>query len=237
MNIFVLDESPIRSAQWQHDRHVVKMILESCQLLSCAIQVDSPLKDSWIDNALPWGDQLYKITHENHPCNLWTRETPANFVWLTIHLSELLNEYSRRFPGKKHTCESMRWQFAAFCGKLIGSGFFTKGPTGLEVSFAAQTVANRHSPFVYCGPLDYAGFDGPIHSYRAYYLAHKIEGNRWSNHPLLSLPDWLAPHATIFNRPTVKPTRKRLFTPINDKPEDCSNPARVTMPRRFGSSN
>ena len=36
MNIFVLDEDPTIAAQMQCDKHVVKMIVESAQMLSTA---------------------------------------------------------------------------------------------------------------------------------------------------------------------------------------------------------
>ena len=34
MNIFVLDEDPIKAAEYHCNKHVVKMILESAQMLS-----------------------------------------------------------------------------------------------------------------------------------------------------------------------------------------------------------
>ena len=39
MNIFVLDDQPEIAAQMMCDKHVVKMILESCQLMSTAHHV------------------------------------------------------------------------------------------------------------------------------------------------------------------------------------------------------
>ena len=36
MNIFILDEDPVQAAQLQCDKHVVKMIVESAQMLSTA---------------------------------------------------------------------------------------------------------------------------------------------------------------------------------------------------------
>ena len=36
MNIFVLDMNPVTAAQMQCDKHVVKMIVESAQMLSTA---------------------------------------------------------------------------------------------------------------------------------------------------------------------------------------------------------
>ena len=39
MNIFVLDRSPQAAAQMQCDRHVVKMVLESAQMLCTAVNL------------------------------------------------------------------------------------------------------------------------------------------------------------------------------------------------------
>lgn len=246
MNIFALSDSPILSAQWQHDRHVVKMILESCQMLSTACKTDGPINDIWESESLPWGSSLYKITHANHPCTLWVRENPANFVWLTIHLSTLIDEYHLRFPGKTHKCEKLLWSFAALCGKIIDSGFYTKNQINGKrtISFAAIQFAAQHEMFVYCGPDQYyhANHTATIPAvcaYRNYYLAEKCKGNRWTRHSNMHLPDWLAPYATIHQRPAnpASVKAKRLFSLVHDKPSDSANPSRVKMPAIFGGKS
>ena len=56
MNIFCLDEDPIKAVQMMCDKHIVKMILESAQLMSTAHrELDG-------DNA---NENLYKSTHKN----------------------------------------------------------------------------------------------------------------------------------------------------------------------------
>jgi hypothetical protein len=84
MNIFVLDLSPVLAAQYQCNKHVVKMILESAQLLSSARIV----------NGFP---APYKSTHVNHPCAVWARESRQNYEWLHDHMVALLNEYESRY--------------------------------------------------------------------------------------------------------------------------------------------
>ncbi len=86
MNIFILDKCPIKAAQYQCDKHVVKMILETAQLL-CSI---------YEPNTAP-----YKRTHYNHPCAVWARESWANYYWLYKHGIALCNEYHYRY-GKQH---------------------------------------------------------------------------------------------------------------------------------------
>lgn len=91
MNIFVLDVNPNHAAMMQCDKHVVKMILESAQLLC---------------TAYPDGTAPYKRTHYNHPCAIWTRECIENWNWLLDHAKALSREYTYRY-GKLHKTESV----------------------------------------------------------------------------------------------------------------------------------
>lgn len=97
MNIFILDLDPKLAAQYQGDRHVVKMTLESAQLL-CA-----PFDP---------GTAPYKRTHYNHPCAKWARENESNYCWLLNHAKALAHEYEYRY-GKQHKCLSViDWCYA-----------------------------------------------------------------------------------------------------------------------------
>lgn len=91
MNIFILSEDPIQAARYQCNKHVVKMILESAQLLV---------------TAFPEGETPYKHTHFNHPCAKWTRQSIANYEWLLSHAIELCNEYTRRYD-RVHKTENI----------------------------------------------------------------------------------------------------------------------------------
>tara|TARA_B100000131_G_scaffold168602_1_gene162983 strand:+ start:8074 stop:8625 length:552 start_codon:yes stop_codon:yes gene_type:complete len=101
MNIFAIEETSdgaidwIKSAQSQDNYRVVKMILESCQMLSSALNI---LSDS---NIAP-----YKTTHANHPSSKWVRESSANFECLIEHTMALLDEYTSRFQ-KVHKCKAV----------------------------------------------------------------------------------------------------------------------------------
>lgn len=98
MNIFYLDNDPTTAAKWQCDRHVVKMVLESAQLLSTAHrEVDG---DSWADEV-----GLYKRTHKNHPSAVWARASKPQYDWLYEHFIALCNEYSYRY-GKTHLTDT-----------------------------------------------------------------------------------------------------------------------------------
>ena len=94
MNIFVLDLDPTIAAKHQVDKHVVKMPLETAQLL-CSV--------------FPEGAAPYKRTHYNHPCSKWVRESYGNYLWLIKHGYALCDEYSLRY-GKNHKCRDViKW--------------------------------------------------------------------------------------------------------------------------------
>ena len=74
MNIFFLDNDTKQCAKYHCDKHVVKMILEYCQLLCTAHRVlDGDDLDPWMDKT------LYKIAHKNHPSTVWVRQNARNY--------------------------------------------------------------------------------------------------------------------------------------------------------------
>lgn len=85
MNIFILDTHPVLAAQMQCDKHVVKMCLETAQMLS----------------TIAGGP--YKPTHVNHPCTVWARTNYSNYEWLHRHGIALCNEYQERY-NRVHKC-------------------------------------------------------------------------------------------------------------------------------------
>ena len=84
MNIFVLDKSTDRCAQYHCDQHVVKMILESVQILCTALNKRGL--------ATP-----YRSTHVKHPCVLWVEKSFDNFCWLKDLAIALNEEYRFRY--------------------------------------------------------------------------------------------------------------------------------------------
>ena len=94
MNIFVLSKDPKQAAKWHMDKHIVKMPLETAQIL-CTV------RHQYGDDKAP-----YRPTHIHHPCCQWAAESVENYVWLCILGIELCNEYAYRY-GKKHKCEAI----------------------------------------------------------------------------------------------------------------------------------
>ena len=101
MNIFVTDFCPIKSAQVLPDKHIVKMPLETCQMLSIVASKkwghgfgDLPRLDG-----SPYKTE--KGAFRNHPCTIWAQQ---NWSWLIRHGLALCDEYTYRY-GKVHSCE------------------------------------------------------------------------------------------------------------------------------------
>lgn len=166
MNLFILDTCPTTAAQLQCNKHVVKMIVETAQLLSTAHRLLDG--NEYIElvkgrRLRRWRlsdkreDRLYKATHWNHPSAIWTRESDGNYNWAVKHLRALLCEYTRRY-NKVHKCEEIYKTLLTL-------------PQGIKS--ADQT------PFNVCISEElYPGIEvgDPVESYRRYYKAKKDSG-------------------------------------------------------------
>ena len=100
MNIFYLDKDPELAAIYQYNKHVVKMILESAQMLCTAHHCYG---DKWQKENVP-----YKQAHLNHPSTIWTRQCFQNYRWLYLHMLALGSEYTKRYDRTHltiHKCE------------------------------------------------------------------------------------------------------------------------------------
>ena len=99
MNLFVLAQLAASAAKYHCDKHCIKMILETCQLLYTAHYYNTP-EPIWT-NDCPHAP--YKMTHKNHPCSVWVRAKKAHYDWAVNLGFELCKEYKRRY-GKEHKC-------------------------------------------------------------------------------------------------------------------------------------
>ena len=117
MNIFILSENPVKAAELQCDKHVVKMIVESAQMLSTAHRMldgvmtrrasksgKMQIKYYALDDSRE--TSLYKAVHFNHPCTIWVRESKENYRWLYKHLVGLVEQYHYRY-NKTHKTETI----------------------------------------------------------------------------------------------------------------------------------
>jgi hypothetical protein len=92
MNIFFLSRNPREAARLHCDKHVVKMILETAQLLYSA---------HWVLNPEGLRADAYKLAHRNHPCAIWVRTSLTNYMWLVSLGWWLCKEYQYRYGDHK----------------------------------------------------------------------------------------------------------------------------------------
>ena len=156
MNIFYLSRDPVKAARFHCDKHVVKMILETAQLLSTAHRV--------LDNADH--ELLYRVTHKNHPCAIWIRESRDNYKWALELMKALNAEYMERY-GKASPHKSM---------SLLP--LLRKPPKKLK----ARGFSNPPQ----CVPED-CKRRGTVAAYRAYYRKHKSRFAVWA---YSKTPNW-----------------------------------------------
>lgn len=150
MNIFVLDTDPQLAAQYHCDKHVVKMILETAQMLSAV-------------NRYYGLDQGYKVTHLNHPCTVWARQHLNNYFWL-YDLGFYLNQEYRTRYDKNVDHKSFT---------LMESLDVPSKIPGYEI-----TCGNPPTNFVQCMPDECKRLD-PVEAYRLYYKTHKSGFAKW----------------------------------------------------------
>ena len=117
MNIFYLSHCPKKAAQVQYNKHVVKMILETAQLL-CTAHIILDEEEA---------DVPYKATHKNHPSAVWVRASAENYFWAYEHMMALGEEYTKRY-GKQHLtiskCRDVLYTFP----KHISNQAFSQPP-------------------------------------------------------------------------------------------------------------
>ena len=159
MNIFIIEKCPIKAAQSQCDKHVVKMCTESAQMLCTAHRMLDGIETkrrSISGKRLvryyvhpEYEDVLMKAVHFNHPCSVWTRETNNNYNWHFVHWKALCDEYTYRY-GKVHKS----WRDL--------SGILEAHPRNITIGYL------KPRPFAISDavPIDHSN---PVETYRRFY--------------------------------------------------------------------
>jgi hypothetical protein len=128
MNLFILSVDPKEAAEAHGDKHVVKMILEACQMLYSAhwvavhpelLKERSAIKIAKAHKELPVPAHMmsapkrkcadesgYRPVHLHHPCTIWIRECLGNYMWAVNLALALADEYEYRWPGRIHSCKA-----------------------------------------------------------------------------------------------------------------------------------
>ena len=129
MNIFYLDEDPEVAAIVQYNKHVVKMILESAQMLCTAHHCygDREQKEN-----VP-----YKQAHLNHPSTIWTRRSKSTYMWLYNHMIALGDEYKKRY-GKTHLSITKCKDFLAIPPRHIQGDDWCQPPQAMPDEYKTE---------------------------------------------------------------------------------------------------
>lgn len=176
MNIFFVHQNATIAAQSLVDSHVVKMALESSQLLSTAHRILDGAeyigKSKTGRNVKRWKlpdereNVLYSATHINHPSSVWVRQSNNNYNWLYAHLLSLLEEYTYRYD-KRHKCANL-------------VGVLMSPPRNIPITY--------FTPPTPAMPDEYKVGENILESYRNYYKNGKNHLHLWSKR---NPPDWI----------------------------------------------
>tara|TARA_R100000908_G_scaffold1692_1_gene1285 strand:- start:5772 stop:6281 length:510 start_codon:yes stop_codon:yes gene_type:complete len=163
MNIFVLDENPVKAAQAMDCVRVPKMIVESAQMMASALR-----RHGATDEQMPLtkSGTPYKGGYKHHPCTVWAGDSQENWMWLAHHAMQLCEEYYKRF-NKMHGCTDAIYHMI-----------------GIQKVIPDATL----TPFAQAMPDEYKD-DDAVKAYRAYYHS-KIHSKGGVHYRHTSPPDW-----------------------------------------------
>lgn len=136
MNIFYLSHNQEECAKYHCDKHIVKMPIETAQLLSTTLakyQING----------------FYKPTHEKHPCRVWLDESAENIFWLCRLGIALCKEYSFRY-SKEHKTEKIIEKIeAAFISiaPLLPRKKFTDPPQAMPEEFKKSSSIEAYKEY------------------------------------------------------------------------------------------
>ena len=122
MNIFYLHKNPYKAAQYQYNKHVVKMILESAQMLCTAHHCYGDAEQK--------ANVPYKQAHLNHPSTVWARKSRETYMWLYYHMIGLGNEYEKRY-NKQHLTITKCGEFLATPPRHIQGNEWSQPPQAM----------------------------------------------------------------------------------------------------------
>lgn len=176
MNIFYLNENPRIAAQEHNNKHVVKMVLETAQLLSSAhrfldadeiitTKVNNRKKTLYLFHDEMKEKTIYKMAHIKHPSTIWTRSNKKHYDWLYQLFVELCKEYTYRY-SKVHLSESKLKSYLQHAPKNIADIDFQQPPQAM--------------------PDKYKHKDSVI-AYHNYYMGDKAHIAVWHKR---SIPSW-----------------------------------------------
>lgn len=170
MNIFAIDQDPKQSARWLCDKHVIKMIVESSQILANCFTLETLAKP---DCPRTITGAARKHFNPKHPSCLWANESSENMNWLFEHVKEMLREKYARFPDAgRHFCHDfIDWAEINKKQSITPKGKLTK----FKIAISDKMNCRHHPLF---------NEDDPVLCYRLYYKLDKPFAKWKRNMPL-----------------------------------------------------
>lgn len=136
-----------------NDKHCVKMILETAQILSTVHHI--------YETDLAFTGDIYKPTHKNHPSTQWATKTNRNYEWLWELLYWLCKEYTHRYNKVHKVQQSGLLDDLHQIPNVIPQGLFFDPPMAM--------------------PDDCKVIGDAIQAYRSYYIQYKNHISNWTN--------------------------------------------------------
>ncbi len=146
MNIFILDWNIKKCVQYHNVKHVVKMILETAQLL-CGVHHMTGHDTKYVP---------YKLSHKNHPCSIWARQDLNNYLWLCELGLELCDEYSYRY-GKRHKSQEVI-EWCLIHKPNIPDIDFTKPPKAMPDEYKVDDVVQSYRNYYLGAKKDFCNW-------------------------------------------------------------------------------
>ena len=182
MNIFYVDKDPVKAAEMMCDKHIIKMILESAQMLCTAKRVldgteyfdktknGRKIKRWRLDNSNEEAT-IYKAGWLGHPSTQWVLKSAYNYIWLYQHMMALNEQYK------------LRWQKDKDHTSIVKLGQLLKTPPKNAKINVKGTDATPAMPEHCKVPGD------SVASYRKYYILEKRRFAKWEK-PNAIMPEW-----------------------------------------------
>lgn len=114
------------------DQHILKMGIESAQMLSTA---------HWVNGS----SAPYKKTHVNHPCSKWVRSNILHYRWLVKHALSIMSEYTKRY-GKSHKTQTVL-EFLRDNEPALPTSEFTEPPLAMPEVYKVNDVVASYRNF------------------------------------------------------------------------------------------
>ena len=141
MNIFYLHQNPEVAAKAMCNKHIVKMILESAQMLSTAHQI--------LDGE---SDEYYKAAYVNHPSSVWVRQSSRHYQWLYEHFVYLNMEYSNRYNRTHMTYRKLNEKLSELPANISDNGF-VEPPCAMPDIYKCDTAIMSYRQYYYAEKL------------------------------------------------------------------------------------